>query len=102
MPRLSRVILLAGVPAMILFGVMLSHPRADASRAASAAPGQTLFGLDVPSMRQLDDSESALGARAAIVGTFADWAHTPQFPIRFANDANARGAVALISWEPWD
>ena len=87
---------------MILLGGTVGIPRADALREASAAAGQTLFGLDVPSLRQLDDSESVLGARAAVVGTFADWAHTPEFPSRFATGASARGAVALISWEPWD
>jgi beta-mannanase len=71
--------------------------------AGDAAPrDQTLFGLDVPSLGQLDASEHAVGAHAAIVGTFADWAHTPDFPRGFAEAANRRGAVAMISWEPWD
>jgi beta-mannanase len=68
-----------------------------------AAPGdKTLFGMDVPSYAQLTASEDAVGARAAIVGTFADWAHAPDFPRGFAVAANRRGAVAMISWEPWD
>jgi hypothetical protein len=62
----------------------------------------TLFGLDVPSVRALDESEDAVGARAAIVGTFADWAHSPDFPRALARRINARGAVPLLSWEPWD
>jgi beta-mannanase len=71
--------------------------------AGVAAPGdQTLFGMDAPSFGQLDASEHAVGARAAIVGTFADWAHAPDFPRGFAEAANRRGAVAMISWEPWD
>jgi len=74
----------------------------DASTATPSAGGQTLFGMDVPSLTALDASEAAVGVRAAIVGTFADWAHTPDFPLAFADDVNARGAVALISWEPWD
>ena len=64
--------------------------------------GQTLFGMNVPSLQALDESESALGARPAIVGTFADWAHTPDFPLELAEAINDRGAVPLISWEPWD
>jgi Glycosyl hydrolase family 26 len=63
---------------------------------------QTLFGLDVPSLGQLDAAESALGVRAAVVGTFADWTHTPEFPRRLAEQVSARGAVLMISWEPWD
>lgn len=61
-----------------------------------------LFGLNAPSLGALDDAEAAIGARAAIVGTFADWAHTPDFPRALADRVNARGAVLLISWEPWD
>ena len=68
----------------------------------AAVQGQTLFGLNVPSLKALDGSESALRARSAIVGTFADWEHTSDFPVALAEDVNDRGAVPLISWEPWD
>lgn len=61
-----------------------------------------LFGLNVPSLGALDEAEATIGARAAIVGTFADWAHTPDFPRALAGHVNAHGAVLLISWEPWD
>jgi beta-mannanase len=67
-----------------------------------AVHGQTLFGLNVPSLRALDESESTLRARPAIIGTFADWKHAPDFPIALARAINDRGAVPLISWEPWD
>ena len=69
---------------------------------ASTVRGQTLFGLNVPSLRALDESESALHARPAIIGTFADWEHAPDFPSAMAEAINDRGAVPLISWEPWD
>ena len=49
----------------------------------AAVQGQTLFGLNVPSLKALDGSESALRARPAIVGTFADWEHTSDFPSRW-------------------
>jgi beta-mannanase len=62
----------------------------------------TVFGMNVPSPAALDKAESAIGAKAAIVGTFADWVHTPDFPRTLATRINARGAVPLISWEPWD
>jgi beta-mannanase len=81
---------------------MIGVPVTDARNAGPAARGQTLFGMNVPSLGQLDASESAIGARAAIVGTFADWAHTPDFPRGLVAAICARGAVPLISWEPWD
>ena len=68
---------------------------------ARRAP-QSLFGMNVPSLEALHDSESAVGARAAIVGLFADWVHEPDFPTTTARAINRRGAVPLISWEPWD
>lgn len=90
---LLAVLVLAGRPGV---------PATDASSSARAARAETLFGMDVPSLAGLDASEATVGVRAAIVGTFADWAHTPDFPTQFAEDVNARGAVALVSWEPWD
>jgi beta-mannanase len=72
------------------------------SNAATIMRGQPQFGLDVPSLGALDRAEAAIGARAAIVGTFADWAHTPCFPRAQAEAIDRRGAVPLISWEPWD
>jgi beta-mannanase len=69
---------------------------------AATVRGQTLFGLNVQSLQALDESESALRARSAIVGTFADWEHARDFPTELAEAINDRGAVPLISWEPWD
>ena len=57
--------------------------------------GQTLFGLNVPSLQALDESESALRARPAIIGTFADWEHAPDFPTRTGRgDQRSRGGPA--------
>jgi hypothetical protein len=66
------------------------------------AGAQTLFGLNVPRLDALDTTEEAIGSRASIVGTFADWAHAPDFPRGMADAIDARGAVPMISWEPWD
>jgi beta-mannanase len=100
-PRAADAVGMAVRIAMLAAALTLvvALPRAHA---APAARDRTLFGMDVPSLTQLDASESAIGAHAAIVGTFADWAHTPDFPTGFAQAVNRRGAVALISWEPWD
>src|SRR4051812_7237386 len=69
----------------------------------SAAPvsARTLFGMNAPSMPALADSERALGARSAIVGTFADWAHDSDFPHPLAASINHRGAVPRTSGERW-
>ncbi|MGZ6663565.1 MAG: glycoside hydrolase family 26 protein [Solirubrobacteraceae bacterium] len=97
-----RIFLFALLLALATLAGTVGAPFTDASSAAPVAGDQTLFGMDVPSLGQLDASEAKVGACAAIVGTFADWAHTPDFPAGFAEAANKRGAVPLISWEPWD
>ena len=113
MPAAARKLLV--VSAIVLALVAVSMGRSSAAKSATASGregastargttvhGQTLFGLNVPSLQALDESESALRARPAIIGTFADWEHTPDFPLAMAEAINDRGAVPLISWEPWD
>jgi beta-mannanase len=58
--------------------------------------------MNVTSVRALDGAQRTVGVRAAIVGTFADWAHDRDFPRASAAAINDRGAVPIISWEPWD
>jgi hypothetical protein len=113
MPATARTLLL--VPAIVLTLVAAMTGRSSTARSVipgghggastargASAHGQTLFGLNVPSLQALDESESVLRARPAITGTFADWKHVPDFPIALARAINDRGAVPLISWEPWD
>jgi beta-mannanase len=89
---------------LVVFAVagMRGNAFTTTSSAATTARAQPLFGLDVPSLGALDRTEKAVGARAAIVGSFADWAHTPAFPAEVAESVRQRGAVPMISWEPWD
>jgi hypothetical protein len=63
--------------ALVVIAGVKAFSGVDPSSAATTARGQTLFGMDVPSLDALDEAESATGIRPAIVGTFADWAHTP-------------------------
>ena len=100
----SAVRTLLVVPAMALVILICVQGAAQTapSNATTSARGQTLFGMNVPSLAALDEAESVIGARPAIVGTFADWAHTPDFPRELADAISRRGAVPLISWEPWD
>jgi beta-mannanase len=97
-----RTVVFGSVLALVVIAAVKAFSDVDTSSAAATARGQTLFGMDVPSLGALDDAESATGIRPAIVGTFADWAHTPDFPRALADGINERGAVPLISWEPWD
>jgi beta-mannanase len=104
MPSLARTILVGSALGLALacaIGVKGLTDIAE-SRGATTARGQTLFGMNVASLQALDDAESSVGANAAIVGTFSDWAHAPDFPHELAEAVNERGAVPLISWEPWD
>jgi beta-mannanase len=101
---------LCAVVILVVAAVAGVRSRADAATSQARAPAagvtdagaQTLFGLDVPGLDELDTAEAAIGSRAAIVGTFADWAHAPDFPRATAEAIDARGAVPMISWEPWD
>jgi Glycosyl hydrolase family 26 len=99
MPR-PRGKLLVALALALVASVRGFVPAATSSARPAAAPA--LFGMNVPSLEALDESESALGARAALIGTYSDWAHAPDFPGYLARRINARGAVPLISWEPWD
>src|SRR5262245_50615333 len=103
MPRMATTFTVACalVPA-ILGGVSAGARTSSSAAATNVAAHQTLFGLNAPDLDALDRSEAALGLHAAVVGTYADWAHAPDFPARLAGALNARGAVPLISWEPWD
>ena len=102
MASVIRTILVASVLALAVVGEVRALSDTAESSAATTARAQTLFGMNTPSLQQLDEAESAVGARAALVGTFSDWAHAPDFPHELADAVNDRGAVLVISWEPWD
>src|SRR3954470_11800063 len=102
MASVIRTIAVASAFAFAIAGAVRSVSDTAESIAATTPRGQTLFGMNVASLRKLDEAESALGARTALVGTFSDWVHAPDFPRELAEAVNDRGAVLLISWEPWD
>lgn len=64
--------------------------------------GAPVVGLNVWDVGSWDRAEDALGFRAGVVGLFADFAHSPDFPQEMAARIAARGASPLIAWEPWD
>src|SRR4051794_19615781 len=102
MASARRMLALACALALAALLGMAGVALSDAPRGTNSARGQALFGMSVPSLGQLAASESKTGLHAAVVGTYADWAHTPDFPRRQAEAINARGAVPMFSWEPWD
>src|SRR3954467_8421296 len=113
MPVAARTLLVTSAIVLALVAAMTGGSSIATSAIAAGRDGAstargatvhrpTLFGLNVPSLEALDQSESTLRTRPAIIGTFADWEHTPDFPTALAEAINDRGAVPLISWEPWD
>ena len=65
-----------------------------------SAHQSAVFGLSAPSESALRGAETRLGVRAGVQGVFADF--TQPFPQTAARNAAARGAVLLVSWEPWN
>lgn len=78
------------------------HKSAMNRLAATEVIPSTTLGLNVWDTKTLRAAEMKLGFRAGIVGIFADWVHTPAFPVALAKQAAADGATLMISWEPWD
>jgi hypothetical protein len=58
-----RILLFALLLALATLAGTVGVPFTDASSAASVARDQTMFGMDVPSLAQLDASETKVGAR---------------------------------------
>ena len=102
---LATRMLLVSALILALSGVA-GAPGPASARVAEAkqhdARPQPLFGMNAPSLAPLDEIESAVGARAAIIGTYADWALEPDFPPDSPTASPRGGAVPLVSWEPWD
>ena len=65
---------------------------------------QSLFGMNVPSLEALHDSESAVWTRGRRSSACSPTGRTtPELPAPRPRGAiNRRGTVPLISWEPWD
>src|SRR3954468_1029540 len=67
MASVIRTIAVASAFAFAIVGAVRSV--SDTAESIAATPrGQTLFGMNVASLRKLDEAGSALGARAALVG----------------------------------
>ena len=102
MGRIRTIVAACALPLLAVAAVTGGVPFTAMSSASIPVRAQTLFGMNVPSLADLEEAESEVGARPAIVGSFSDWAHGESFPRELAEAINDRGAVPMISWEPWD
>ncbi len=79
-----------------------------ASFSASAAAAPIALGVYTPSApgdaSKLDNYSNMVGATPAIVMWYQDWAHGEDsaFPITSMNTVASRGAMPLVTWEPWN
>jgi hypothetical protein len=75
---------------------------------AEAAPAQIAFGAYIPGAlwdaTRIDAHRAMVGTAPAIVMWYQDWAHADVNGFAFGSlDAVvARGAMPLVTWEPWD
>jgi len=91
--------------AAAILGRMMGH-------SASAAPvPPLLFGAWQPgapwdgtsrSFAAVDALEARLGRRLDIVHWYAGWAYAPRPDLDLLRAVTRRGALPLITWEPWD
>lgn len=75
-------------------------------RARIAATGglQRRLGPSIAGERaaSVDDFVAAADTRAGVVSFYANWHHDRDVPVDWLDEIHARGAVPMISWEPWD
>ncbi|MGN6700076.1 MAG: hypothetical protein ACTHMR_18120, partial [Thermomicrobiales bacterium] len=53
-------------------------------------------------INRLDDYAALVGRMPAIVLSYQDWVHDATFQTAFMSAVRARGAMPLVTWEPWD
>lgn len=96
----------SAVGAATILGGMTGTP-ADA---AASAP-RILFGAWQPgapwdgssrSFANIESLEARLSRRLDILHWYAGWAHVARPDLALIRDVYARGALPLITWEPWD
>lgn len=108
LPRITRRGFLGGV-ASITGAAILGRM---VGRSASASPvPRVLFGAWQPgapwdgssrSFAGVDALEARLGRSLDILHWYAGWAHAPHPNLDLIRDVTQRGALPLITWEPWD
>jgi len=91
--------------ALLLLGVLLSEHAhvAGASGARSIALGAYVSGAPWDPAK-LDAFAALVGARPSIIMWYQDWAHpgVREFDRAKMDAVVARGAMPMVTWEPWD
>jgi membrane-bound metal-dependent hydrolase YbcI (DUF457 family) len=74
------------------------------SDSARAAPASAAIGIYLPGSdwepHLIDRYAEAVGRRPALVSIYRDWSKPP-FEPAFLDPIAARGAVPMVTWEPW-
>jgi hypothetical protein len=66
----------------------------------AASPPLTL-GVTADELSAVDDLAATTGAPVGVYQWYQGWAGTPTFDVTRAAAAGARGALPLLTWEPW-
>lgn len=94
------------IMALVVAGAALAG-QGTGEAAAVPPSGQVWTGVTVDSSlgetQELDAYTGSAGGKSpAVVMDYSDWAHTPDFPVGFADLVASRGATPMLTWEPWD
>lgn len=71
-------------------------------RRSSSAPTTPIVGIAVDRIEAADAFTASTATRPKVLGVYRGFAHDGGFDAGFADAAASRGAVPLITWEPWD
>jgi len=82
-----RVLVLAGLSGLLAAGC--------------AAPQPLTLGVATDDVAAMDRFAAVAGAPVGVYGWYQAWAGTPAFDQTRAAAAGARGALPMLTWEPW-
>lgn len=93
-----------GFVALVMMGLFVSEPAfASSNTVPPIKPAHLRFGLATPggpqSNVELDAAANLLGESPSIVMSYKDFSQSA--PISDLNSVDARGAISLVTWEPW-
>ncbi len=66
-----------------------------------SGPQSLTLGVAADDVRTVDSFAAATGAPVGVYQWYQGWAGTPDFDTARAAAADARGALPLLTWEPW-
>jgi mannan endo-1,4-beta-mannosidase len=110
-PTISRRAFVAGLGVASSTVMLAATLRLSVAQAAAQAAERPRFGAWVPgppfdgsstSTAGIDALEAALGARLQVLHWYRGWADAAPPPVETLRLVAARGAIPLLTWEPWD